>query len=117
MTTEQDPSYLSTYGVTNPWTAWLLRYDSAIVALDADAITRRPLRALTCLRHKVPKRMSYRPGAWKCYDHAEPVVVLIKPTIPEAPRINALAMINDMLDYQYDPLDGRWHVVPLEVGQ
>lgn len=114
--TEPDPSYLSTFGITNPWTIWLLGADSALVAYDADAITRRPLKVPDCPgSHKIPKRMSYRPGAFKCYDHPEPVVVLIKPEIPRAPNVNALALTGKMLDYQYDHETGRWHVVPLEV--
>ena len=111
----QDPSYLSTYGVTNPWTCWLLAQQSELVAEDAASFSVSNVAAPKCPKPRCRQRMSWRPGAYKCYRHDPPIVIAVEATLPVAPEFDALAAAaaGKALDYAWNPLERRWEVVEL----
>ena len=123
----RDPSYLSVYGITNPWTVWLLARQSELLAEDATSFHQGQIVAPLCPSpehrmswgSKVP-RMNWRPGAFKCYLHEEPVEVSIDAEFERAPELDVLSKTDKMLDYVWDPGrpgqdDGKWIVVEVEL--
>ena len=119
----RDPSYLSVYGITNPWTAWLLARQSELLAEDATSFYRGQIVPPLCPGpHRPfvkPPRMHWRPGAFKCYLHDEPVEISIDAEFEPAPDIDVLSKLDKMLDYVWDPgklgeHDGKWIVVEVE---
>lgn len=91
--------------LTNAWVVWLLRKEPALLAEDAAVLTRSRMGAPpACPKAKdTPRhRMSWRPGACKCYRHGEPVVIPIEPKMERAPRGDVLLRIDEALDYQWD---------------
>lgn len=115
----QDPSYLSTYGITNPWSAWLVGADSSVLSYTVNELVHQPIDIPFCPdplgEHAQPIRMLYRPGAWKCYQHDSPVMIPIETQIERAPEIDVLSRTDKMLDYRWNPglfgEPGFWEIV------
>lgn len=81
-----DNSYLGTYGITGLWTGWLIsRGEGHVVGEGADFLQR--YEWAKCPAPFCEQRMVRRPGAWKCYRHKEPVVVVVPDRLPRSPRV------------------------------
>ncbi len=109
----QDPSYLDTYGITNPWSVWLLNRHPEQLADDAAAFSESRVIPPGCPR--CPNRMEWRPGAFKCYLHDPPSEIPIKHEYAKAPRLDVLSKLDKTLDYVWNPGplggQGYWEVV------
>ena len=85
-----DRSYLGVYGLSNPWSIWLLGRMSEVMAQHpADLVTgaQPPLcPGRDSMGRLCSVRMLPRPGGWKCYQHKIPVGVPA-PMVPSTPRV------------------------------
>ena len=127
-------SYLGAYTLRNDWVIWLLKNDPHLLTVSPAALHRtdvgEPPRCAARAeeytgkrwRFARPKRecdqaMKYRPGAWCCYHHREPVRVRFFLKLPKMrlcddkgqPIDDVLALIGKDVDIEYR--DGRWRVV------
>lgn len=102
-------SYLGTYGF-GPWAVWLMNQASELVALTPATLVRPASRPPRCPSCDWP--MVRRPGAYKCYRHDEPVVLLDKLTADRAPQMDVLNRINEVLEMAYSK--GVWNVYALD---
>ena len=57
--------------------------------------------------------MLWRPGAWKCYGHDEPIVVSIEMVIESAPEGDVLSRTGEMLDWVWDDDEQRYVITEL----
>lgn len=107
-------SYVSHYGLTNPWTLWLLKRAPELVALRPSEF--RAAKAAPacpdCRCFMVP-----RPGGYACYRHEPPVrwrPALEVPKVKWAPhQPSALSLIGEDVDIEWSPELGGYVVVPL----
>lgn len=86
-----DNSYLGTYGITNIWTGWLISQAPHLVA-ETPAALLRPGATPRCPDFLCGAPMVRRLGAWKCYHHEKPVVLLEEVTLPRSPTIKVLGV-------------------------
>lgn len=97
-------SYLAHYGLTAPWTLWLLRQLPELAALTPSEL-RRPLRRPPCPQCGQP--MAWRPEKWVCYQHYEPVTLPQKARIGPPPKWpgnpDLLSMVGQDIDCAWDP--------------
>ena len=107
-------SYVSHYGLLNPWTLWLLRRAPELVALRPSEL-RAPKQALLCPKCRYP--MVARPGGYVCYHHDPPVrcrTALEAPKLRWAPhQPSALSLVGEDVDIEWSPELGGYVVVPL----
>jgi hypothetical protein len=82
-----DNSYMGTYGITNPWTGWIMGQAPHLVA-ETPAMLLRPEAPPRC--PECGADMHRRIGAWKCYHHEEPVIVPETLDLPCSPRVKAM---------------------------
>jgi len=61
---------MAVYGLTGPWTGWLIGRAPHLVAEAASELT-RPETPQRCPNQKCRAAMVRRPGAWKCYRREE----------------------------------------------
>ncbi len=112
---EQDPSYLSTYGITNPWAVWLLGKQPEMLSEDARSFSQSDIAPPYCPQHFAQIRMHWRPGAYKCYFHEPPFEIAIEHEYDKAPKLNVLDKLEKTLDYRWNPGrcgdHGYWEVV------
>ena len=114
-------SYLGQYGmVGNAWFVWALNGDPEFV-MQTPAQIRRGLRPPRCPGahdpHRAPPRMKWRPGAWKCYEHDEPIVIEIQTKLPRCPRVDVLSRLDEALDYRWNDRERRYEVVTFGTSQ
>ena len=87
-------SYMAVYGLTGPWTGWLIGRAPHLVAEAASELT-RPETPQRCPNQKCRAAMVRRPGAWKCYrreEHEETIAVLVPERFPHSPRLTPLEL-------------------------
>jgi len=88
---EADRSYMATYGITNVWTAWIANQGaSEMLALPIGRWHQRE-GWRSCPDVFCRKPMARRPGGWRCYRHAEPVVIAERMELERAPDVDVLA--------------------------
>ena len=110
-------TYLGHYGIVgNAWAAWLLARESTLLAARPSDLAQSddappcpgPAAASPWLRCK--GRMVLRAEGWKCYQHAEPVLVKPQLAIPAAPAGDVLGRTGEALDYVWDVDEGRYAI-------
>lgn len=92
-----DNSYMGTYGIAGVWTGWLISQGAGHLVAESPAALQGGEYPPTC--PSCPYKMVSRPGAWKCYRHDEPIVILKRIAFPRSPDIAV-----DMIP-QDDPSD------------
>jgi hypothetical protein len=64
-------SYLSTYGLLNPWTLWLLAHEPELVGLRPSELHQASV-APRCPDPLCRRAMQMRAHVWRCYYHEPP---------------------------------------------
>ena len=111
-------SYLGHYGIVgNAWAAWLLARDSTLLAAppsDLMQSDRAPRCPLVVRFRPCAERMVLRAEGWKCYRHAEAVVVKPQLAIPAAPTGDVLGRSGEVLDYVWSDEEKRYVIQATE---
>lgn len=84
-----DRSYIGTYGITGVWAGWLMSRGASYLLAEPPSSLQRAEVAPIC---RCGNRMVRRPGVWKCYRHAKPIVVVIAERLPRAPQVELVGV-------------------------
>ena len=109
-------SFLGNYSVVNPMVLWLLREAPHLLTEDASRF-HRGARAPACPNPFCGEAMVFRPNAWVCYQHREPIRQKIEVEYERAPKVDVLSRAGNgkMLDWQFDELKGRYVMVEVQL--
>lgn len=104
-------SYLGAYGIVNAWAIWLSTRRPDLAELTPQEVQRQLQGPPPgCPARRCRARMVPRAGEWVCYRHEPPIREKDGLRLSRAPRFDALAHVDDVLDYQRDE-DGAWQVL------
>jgi hypothetical protein len=106
-------SYLTHYGLLNPWSLWLARAAPEHLGNQPHTLSRHDSRP-PCPDPWCRHRMVARDGYWKCYRHNPPRVLRAKLPVPDvkwAPgQPPALSLIGKDIDIEWSPEQGGYVV-------
>ena len=119
-------SYLTTYGLLNPWSLWLLKKAPELLGLTPNEHHER--QSIDRWGHKIPAcpecgvAMVSRPGGFACYRHDRPVRYRLPADVTPPPKWlpgepPAISLIGQDVDVVWvdDPMTGQkgYMIIPL----
>lgn len=110
-------SYLTHYGLLNPWSLWILQRAPQLLGLRPSELRTAP-PLMSCPDCRLP--MSPRPNGWMaCYRHSKPIrrrlgIETEIPPVKWAPgEPSALSVVGEDVDIKWSPERGGYIMVPL----
>lgn len=93
-------SYLGMFTIRNPWVCWLIGQGAGELCAETMEELLAPERPPDCPECSAAAvyfwqrvKMVRIPGAWKCYRHDLPVVIMDVPKLPRAPEGDVLSKL------------------------